>query len=99
MTLKTAFALSVTAAFTGCCSFQTNQIMHSRVDHETQTDPALQAKVEAIDASLRAKYGMTTAQSAVGLLDLPTGRLAMIHSDRGEYAASIPKIAILLAYF
>jgi beta-lactamase class A len=42
---------------------------------------------------------MTTAQAAVGLLDLKALRLAMIHSDREEYAASIPKIGILLAYF
>ena len=70
-----------------------------RIEKETQTDPALQAKVEKIDASLRAKYGMSTEQTAVGVMDLQTGRLAMIHPDRGEYAASVPKIAILLAYF
>jgi hypothetical protein len=35
----------------------------------------------------------------VGVLDLETLRLAMIHPDRGEYAASVPKIGILLAYF
>jgi len=34
-----------------------------------------------------------------GLLDLKTLRLAMIHPDREEYAASVPKIGILLAYF
>ena len=42
---------------------------------------------------------MTTAQTAVGVLDLNTLRLAMIHPDREEYAASIPKVGILLAYF
>jgi beta-lactamase class A len=66
---------------------------------DTPVDPALQAKVEKIDGDLRAKYGMTTAQTAVGLLDLNTLRLAMINPDRGEYAASVPKIGILLAYF
>lgn len=42
---------------------------------------------------------MTEAETSVGLLDLTTTKLAMIHPDRGEYAASIPKIGILLAYF
>jgi beta-lactamase class A len=42
---------------------------------------------------------MTTEQSAVGVMDLKDGRLAMIHPDRGEYAASVAKIGILLAYF
>jgi beta-lactamase class A len=42
---------------------------------------------------------MASNQTAVGLLDLNRGRLAMINPDRGEYAASVPKIGILLAYF
>jgi beta-lactamase class A len=66
---------------------------------DTPVDRALQARIESLDASLRARYGMTTEQAAVGLLDLKTLRLAMIHPDRGEYAASVPKIGILLAYF
>src|SRR5436190_5933865 len=70
-----------------------------RVDYETQNDAKLQARVEAIDSGLRANYGMTTEQSAMGLMDLRDGRVAMIHPDRGDYAASIPKIGILLAYF
>src|SRR5262249_5401173 len=51
------------------------------------------------DANLRAQYDMTAGQTAVGVLDLKTLRLAMIHPDREEYAASVPKIGILLAYF
>jgi beta-lactamase class A len=62
-------------------------------------NPPLQAKLEKIDADLRAKYGITPEQTAVGVLDLNTLRLAMIHPDREEYAASVPKIGILLAYF
>jgi beta-lactamase class A len=42
---------------------------------------------------------MTTNQTAVGLLDLETLQLAMIRPDHEEYAASIAKIGILLAYF
>lgn len=69
------------------------------LDYSTPTDSELQGKLEQIDVELRAQYGMTPAQTAVGLLDLKTLRLAMINPDREEYAASIPKIGILLAYF
>jgi beta-lactamase class A len=70
-----------------------------KLDYDTSVDPALQARLEQIDEELREKFAMTTAQTDVGVLDLKTLRLAMIHPDRGEYAASIPKIGILLAYF
>lgn len=69
------------------------------LDYDTTTDRALQTTLESIDAKLRARYAMTTEQTAVGLLDLKGGRVAMIHPDRIEYAASIPKLGILLAYF
>jgi beta-lactamase class A len=69
------------------------------LDYATPADPILQSKLEAIDAALRGKYGINSNQTAVGLLDLKGLRLAMIHPDRIEYAASIPKIGILLAYF
>lgn len=69
------------------------------LDYKTPLNPALQAKLAQIDTRLRAKYSMTTGQTAVGVLDLRGGRLAMIHPDRTEYAASVPKLGILLAYF
>jgi beta-lactamase class A len=69
------------------------------LDYDTPTDPALQAAVEKIDAALREKFTMTTEQTAVGVLDLNACRLAMIHPDRIEYAASVAKVGILLAYF
>jgi beta-lactamase class A len=69
------------------------------LDYNTPTNPALQSKLEAIGEGLRKKYEMAPAQAAVGLLDLKRQRLAMIHPDRGEYAASVAKIGILLAYF
>ena len=69
------------------------------LDFQTPVDSRLQAEVEALDSRLRATHGMTTGQVAVGLLDLRRERLAMIHPDRMEYAASIPKVGILLAYF
>ncbi len=70
-----------------------------RLDCDTPVDPLIQARLETIDAGLRAQYGLTSGQAAAGLLDLKTLRLAMIHPDRGEYAASVPKVGILLAYF
>jgi beta-lactamase class A len=42
---------------------------------------------------------MTSEHTAVGLLDLRHLRLAMLRPDRMEYAASVPKIGILLAWF
>jgi beta-lactamase class A len=69
------------------------------LDYNTATDTALQARLTEIDTRLRIEHGMTTEQTAVGLLDLNTCRLAMIHPDRIEYAASVAKIGILLAFF
>ena len=67
----------------------TQPLENFTLDYDTPTDPALQAKLHAIDRDLRGKYEMTTANAAVGLLDLNRLRLAMIHPDRIEYAASL----------
>jgi beta-lactamase class A len=69
------------------------------LDYDTPTNAPLQAKLEAIDTELRGKYGMTTEQTAVGVLDLQRLQVAMVRPDRGDYAASVAKIGILLAYF
>ena len=69
------------------------------LDYNTPTNLALQRKLEALDATLRGQYGMTTEQVAVGVLDLNRLRLAMIHPDRIDYAASVAKVGILFAYF
>ena len=69
------------------------------LDYDSPVDPTLQRQLEQIDTTLRAKYGMAPDQTAVGLLDLRTLRLAMIHPDHEDYGASVPKIGILLAYF
>lgn len=69
------------------------------LDFNTPCDAVLQANLEAIDAALRARHGMTSDYTAVGLLDLQKLRLAMLRPDRMEYAASVPKIGILLAWF
>lgn len=69
------------------------------LNYTTPVDVALQAKLEKIDADLRAKFGMTPEQTAVGVLDLNTLRLATVRADNEFYGASVPKIGILLAYF
>jgi beta-lactamase class A len=69
------------------------------LDYDTPVNPALQTQLENIDSTLRAKYGMATNQTAVGLLDVRTLHLAMVRPDYEMYAASVAKIGILLAYF
>jgi beta-lactamase class A len=69
------------------------------LDYPTPVDAALQSKLEAIDAKLREKFGMKPEDTNVGLLDLLHPRVAMIHPDHTEYAASVAKIGILYAYF
>ena len=69
------------------------------VNYDTRVDAALQTQLEAIDARLRATYGIAPELTDVGLLDLQHPRIAMIHPDQIEYAASVAKVGILLAYF
>src|SRR5260221_878559 len=76
-----------------------NSFKNYSLNYDTPVDADLQAKVESIDSRLRGQFGMTTNDTAVGLLDLHRLRLAMLHPDRMEYAASVAKIGILLAYF
>lgn len=87
--------------FCALCEPDVPPIMHTNftLNFESSLDSALQSRLEAIDASLRAKYSMSTNDTAVGLLDLNRFRLAMIRPDHEEYAASVAKIGILLAYF
>jgi beta-lactamase class A len=69
------------------------------MNYDTPADPELQRRLEQIDATLRAQFAMTPEQTAVGVLDLRDHRLAMLHPDRIEYAASVAKVGILLAWF
>jgi beta-lactamase class A len=69
------------------------------LDYNTAVNPALQTHLEKLDTSLRTKFQMAPDQTMVGVLDLTHLRLAMINPDRIEYAASVPKVGILLAYF
>ncbi|MDQ3283402.1 MAG: class A beta-lactamase-related serine hydrolase [Acidobacteriota bacterium] len=69
------------------------------LNYDTPVDAALQRRIEEIDARLRAKYEIAADLTDVGLLDLQRPRVAMIHPDHIEYAASVAKVGILLAYF
>lgn len=69
------------------------------LDGSPAVDAALQRRVEEIDTTLRARWEIPEAQTSVGVLDLRTLRLAWVRPDRIDYAASVPKIAILLGWF
>ena len=87
---------------TGCrttCSSSMNFAKIDEIGFHNPTDPGLQQELECIDRTLQARHGISPGEVAVGLLDLKCFRLAMIDPDRMEYAASVPKIAILLAWF
>src|SRR3974390_1824564 len=74
-------------------------MMDELLGHGRETDRLLQQKLEQIDGDLRTRLGMSSEQTAAGVLDLRMNRVAMIRPDQWEYAASVAKIGILLAYF
>src|SRR5580704_4733396 len=93
---------AVMLAVGGCATnsgTMNTKLQNYTLNYETPVDPSLQTQLESIDSTLRAKYGMTTDQTAVGLLDLQSLRLAMVRPDYELYAASVAKIGIMLAYF
>jgi beta-lactamase class A len=73
--------------------------LSNELSYETAVDELLQHRIDQIDVQLRGKHGITSSQTAVGVLDLRRLRLAMLRPDRMEYAASVAKVGILLAYF
>jgi beta-lactamase class A len=95
--------LIVTALLSTGCHSPASRMDRNFASYELNYDSpvatALQSRLETIDAQLRAKFGLAETQSSVGVLDLHTLRLAMVRPDRMDYAASVPKIGILLAYF
>jgi beta-lactamase class A len=94
--MTTAFCLS---GYESAGGHKTPSSANYTLDYNTPPNAALQGWLEAMDAKLRGQYGMMTEQTAVGVLDLKGRRLAMVHPDRIEYAASVAKVGILLAYF
>jgi beta-lactamase class A len=92
-------ALFLTAMLMLTTRLTTRSFADYVLDFTTPADPTLQLEIEKLDSDLRAKLDMKPEQTMVGVLDLVHLRLAMINPDRIEYAASVPKIGILLAYF
>src|SRR5262245_3484052 len=72
---------------------------HYILDYDTPSDPKLQKNLESINVHLLAKHSLRPDQVAAGVFDLKAFRLAMVRGDDLYYAASIPKIGILLAFF
>gem|GEM_PF-690095 len=70
-----------------------------RLDHDTAAEPELQAMLDEIDGRLGAQFGIPDDERAIGVLDLTDLRLATVRPDEMFYAASVPKVCILLAYF
>jgi D-alanyl-D-alanine dipeptidase len=70
-----------------------------RLEYDAPVDAELQAALVEIDRRVGEQLAIPDADRAVGVLDLAALRLAMVHADDMFYAASVPKICILLAYF
>jgi beta-lactamase class A len=100
--LRAALCVIAALCLAGCATSRrtfTPALPDYTLSYDAPVDTALQARLEAIDAELRGRYGIAADLTDVGVLDLNSGRLAMIHPDKAEYAASVAKIGILLAYF
>jgi beta-lactamase class A len=97
--IRIAAALVLPLMLSACMHTNPPALATYTLDYDSPLDAALQSRLERIDATLRDQCGMTTEQVELGLLDLRRPRLAMIHPDRIEYAASVAKLGILLAYF
>ncbi|MGE3182339.1 MAG: N-acetylmuramoyl-L-alanine amidase-like domain-containing protein, partial [Phycisphaerae bacterium] len=70
-----------------------------RLDDRATVDNALQAKLVAADAKIRAELEMEDADRAFGMVDLTDFRTAWLNPNEMFYGASVPKICILLGYF
>jgi|GEM_PF-556286 len=69
-----------------------------RLPHDVKVDADLQALVERIDDKVAGELSIPKDRRALGVVDLRTARVAMINGDTMFYGASVPKIAIVLAY-
>ena len=70
-----------------------------RLGYDSAVDPGLQAGLASIDREVGDRLGIPADERAVGVLDLTNLRVAMVNPDTMFYAASVPKICILLAFF
>jgi len=70
-----------------------------QLKHDTPVDTELQKQVDAIERRGGEELGIPEADRAFGVLDLTGRRLALVRPDVTFYGASVPKIAIVFAYF
>ena len=98
ITLATLFAVS-------CAAAQAQAIKADKTDERGErnlseaADALLQARVDRVVRNLDLEPAVVTGRLALALVDLTwpeKPRLAMVNGDRMMYAASLPKIAILL---
>ncbi|MHC4235522.1 MAG: N-acetylmuramoyl-L-alanine amidase-like domain-containing protein, partial [Planctomycetota bacterium] len=78
---------------------QAMRLQSFRLEHDTPVDLRLQNALEQIDRTLGERLGIPQSDRALGVLDLTDLRLAVVGPDEMFYAASVPKVCILLAYF
>ena len=94
--LRSVFA---TLFVVSCAAAQAQAINNESRDLSTAADALLQARVDRIVRDLDLEPAVVTGRLALALVDLTQPakpRLAMLNGDRMMYAASLPKIAILL---
>ncbi|MCP4589960.1 MAG: D-alanyl-D-alanine dipeptidase [bacterium] len=77
---------------------QASRLQEYRLGYDVPVDDELQTALEEIDRRLGEQLGIPDSDRALGVLELNDLRLAMVDPDRMFYAASVPKICILLAY-
>lgn len=70
-----------------------------RLSHDEPLNVELQQALESADREICAELGIAPEQRAFGVVNPNDFRTAMIRPDAMFYGASVPKIAILLAYF
>ncbi len=78
---------------------QAQRLQGFRLEVDSESNQTLQIELERIDRDVRNSLQIKAEDRSFGLLTLNDQRLAMLDPDRMYYAASVPKIAILLAYF
>lgn len=81
----------------GCILRQHLQAM--RLDAEEPVSDGLQTLLEATDTRVRGELPIRPEQRAFGVVDLSALSSALLEPDRMFYGASVPSVAILLAYF
>ncbi|GJM24304.1 MAG: hypothetical protein DHS20C16_07190 [Phycisphaerae bacterium] len=78
---------------------QAQRLQGYRLNYDTKHDAALQKELERIDRDVCEALQIKAENRSFGVLTLNDLKLGMLEPDRMFYAASVPKIAILLAYF